>query len=103
MDIKAFWNETLNYRNPGPDKRPLGRVGGVLQGLFSIPFDWKHDPPKQLARVDKSALYWPPFVAINVRQDGKWRTLRAGWRWDSNYEGYIADVIIKLDEDQAHI
>lgn len=93
----------LDYINRGPDKRPLGRIGGFLQGLFSLPFSWKHTPPKKLVQIGKSAIFWPPFIAINIRQNQLWRTVRIGYRWDANYEGYIADVIIKLREEQFHL
>lgn len=106
MIKKLTWKEKFSYRNKGTDSRPLGSIGGFLQGALSIPFDWLSTPPVKLFRIDKSQInIWPPFIAINIRQGGYWRTVRLGWRWDNDptYMGYIFDVIIKLKEEQAHI
>src|SRR5678810_1042413 len=105
MIRKLTWKERLSYRNKGPDARPLGSIGGFFQGLLSIPFDWKSTPPTKLFEIDKTVVYiWPPFLAVNIRQGGFWRTIRIGWRWDGDptYMGYIFDVIIKLREEQPH-
>lgn len=88
----------FEYINRGPDKRPLGVVGAVLQNLLSLPFSWKHEPPADV-KLGKNMLAFPPFVAINMRVGGRWRTLRFGWRYDVNAKRYIFDIIVKLREE----
>jgi len=88
----------FDYINRGPDKRPLGRVGGFLQGLFSWPFRGAHFPPWSF-KVLQQQVAFPPFLALNVPYGrSRWFTFRAGWRFDSNYNGYIADIILKTRE-----
>ena len=45
---------------------------------------------------------FPAFLAINIPYGRRWATFRIGWRYDANCERgrYIADVIIKLREEQ---
>ena len=88
----------VDYINRGPDKRPLGVVGAVLQQAFSWPFSWLHRPPLALT-LGAVMVALPPFLAVNVKQGGRWRTVRVGWRYDVNARRYLADVIIKLNED----
>ncbi len=85
----------LKYPNRGPDPRILGKVGALLQNLFSLPFMWLHGwVPVQLL-----VCFFPPFLsfAFQWSRAPYFCTLRAGWRYDVNYKGgsYIADVIIK--------
>lgn len=87
----------IDYINRGPDKRPLGKVGAILQQIFSLPFKWLHAPPLNLELFNQMIAI-PPFLAINIPYGKKWATFRMGWRYDVNYKGYIADVIIKLKE-----
>lgn len=89
------------YINRGPDKRPLGKVGGWLQSFFSWPLAWLRVGPLHV-KIGTQMIALPPFVAFNWKsnKDGValWRTLRLGWRYDVNARRYIFDVIVKLRE-----
>ena len=91
----------IDYICRGPDRRPLGKVGAVLQQGFSWPLRPLKRPPKAL-RVANQMVAFPPFLAFNIPYGARWATFRIGWRYDANCERgrYIADVIIKLREEQ---
>lgn len=103
------------YVNQGPDKRAggwIGQLGAIVQRALSFYSDM---PPKtflvKLADGGHISFSWPLFISVFVyRGDGRWRSVRAGWRHDPNWGdgnhptepkrvppgGYIADVIIKM-------
>lgn len=103
----------MTYVNPGPDARPLGRLGGLIQGALSFrspveyPLRWSFHIRDWLVVF----VGWPPFLSVFVRwpKTGpkRWASLRIGWRWDAYwgdqdvppippFGGYIADVVVKL-------
>lgn len=94
-----------DYVNRGPDPRILGPVGGWIQSRLSFHSD---NPPKGITLLgDKHgghlAVTWPPFVSVFVPLpfSDRYASFRAGWRWDHNWPGFIADVIIKLRIDNV--
>jgi hypothetical protein len=91
----------LDYICPGRDRRPLGKVGAVLQQAFSWPLRRWTRPPNALKEANQMVAF-PPFLAVNVPYGRRWATFRIGWRYDANCEGgrYVGDVIIKLREEQ---
>lgn len=97
LRTRAF--RDVDYICRGSDPRVLGRTGAILQQVLSLPFARKHRAPSREVRIgSQQVVPFPPFVAINLRRrDGKWATMRFGWRWDNNCGRYIADVILKLD------
>src|SRR5262245_904263 len=94
----------MGYVNPGPDKRPLGAIGGWIQSRLSF---HSSTPPK-VAKIPfpgggHIAVAWPPFFSIFIpKGNGHYASFRAGWRWDVNWGrgGYIADVVVKLNIDK---
>lgn len=89
----------IDYLCRGTDKRILGKVGAVLQQGLSWPFRHLHNPPKSI-KVGNQMVALPPFVAINIPYwAGHWATIRVGWRYDVNCRRYIADVILKMNEE----
>lgn len=91
----------IDYICRGSDRRPLGQVGAVLQQAFSSPLRGRKRQPKAV-KVANQMVAFPPFLAINAPYGGRWATFRIGWRYDRHCEGgrYIADVIVKLREEQ---
>ena len=93
----------------GKDNRTLGWLICPLQRLLS----WKSDkPPKLLiftgaTSSDHPLIYrtttlgavglWPPYLVVNrlIKEDAHdpnnqlWRMFRIGWRYDTNWKGYI--------------
>src|SRR5262245_58262026 len=90
--------------NLGPDKRPLGAIGGWIQSRLSF---HSSTPPKfarlSLPSAGSIAASSPSFFSLIMpKGNGHYASFRAGWRWDVNWErgGYIADVIVKLNIDK---
>ena len=114
------------YVNEGPDKRPLGKVGGWIQSALSFRSAWE---PLHVM------VAFPPYVSIAIPKlwtnPRRYATLRFGWRYDKHWGdktpcgncqpcqdqqpwnceapilnppphgGYIFDVIVKLDFDRV--
>lgn len=85
-----------HYVNRGTDARILGPWAGWVQSKLSF----KAQPEPASIMVG-----FPPYISIAIPYPwkGEWRyaTLRAGWRFDKNWRGYIFDVIIKLRMTQV--
>lgn len=83
------------YVNRGSDPRMLGAWAGWVQSKLSF-----RAPMEPLSVL----VAFPPYLSLAipypVTQDGRWvwryATVRVGWRYDTNWKGYIADVIVKL-------
>lgn len=72
----------------GSDTRLFGKVICFLQRACS----WKStSPPKWVInKLPTFGVAWPFYVVIqHARGDGQWRLFRFGWRYDSNWGGYI--------------
>ncbi len=96
----------VDYVNRGPDERVADKVPILrwlapwLQQTLSY---HSTTPPKVKAlwREKKGgpghvAVCQPPFFTMAVpKSNGSYFTFRIGWRWDLNWPGYIADVILK--------
>ena len=82
---------TDRYINRGTDPRIIGPWAGWVQQKLSF------RAPMEPVHV---LVAFPPYlsVAIPYRWKGVWfyATLRAGWRYDKNWRGYVADIIVKL-------
>lgn len=99
------------YQLTGTDKRIGGELGRILGGL-QRDLSFKSDtPPTRRAEYIGNVILETTVApngrvhyAVAVpRSSGRWATIRAGWRWDHNYPGYIADVVIKLNATQTFI
>lgn len=96
----------VDYVNRGPDPRIGGPVGWLLAAVQTLLSFHSTTPPKvamlSLRHGGHLAICWPLFLSIFVwRGDGRWWSFRVGWRWDVNWPGYIADVIVKPDIDNV--
>ena len=103
--------EKLGYQLAGTDKRIGGELGKILGGL-QRDLSFKSDtPPARHAELIGNVILETTVApngrvhyAVAVpRPKGRWATIRAGWRWDHNYPGYIADVVIKLNAPYTFI
>jgi len=117
----------LGYVNAGTDRRiggELGRLLGKTQSRLSFK---SATPPVKRVEAFEGGLLVETATAPNGRQhtaiaiprgNGRWATLRFGWRWDPNWGdanvigynpdpeivgGYIADAILKLNATQSFI
>ena len=96
---------TRDYVNRGTDPRILEHVpvvGPLSKGLQNMLSFRSANPPQAvgvpLKRRGHIAVCWPPFFTVaTAKANGRYWTFRIGWRWDSNWPGYVADVIVKTD------
>lgn len=117
----------LNYVNPGTDRRLGGALGKVLgRAQSALSFKSLSPPTRHVERYDHGILVecatapnGKPHLSIAIpRGDGRWATIRAGWRYDQHWGdertigynphpeiigGYIADVIVKLNAERTFI
>ena len=107
------------YVNQGPDKRVGGPVGKLLGGMQRAGMHYSTKDPKVASAPIGSghiAVAWPPFFSLFVpRKDGKYFSLRFGWRRDVNVGdgnnpnepahdppgAYFPDVILKPKIDHV--
>lgn len=94
-----------DYVNRGTDPRILETIpliGSWSKGLQNALSFRSTNPPHAvgvpLKRRGHIAVSWPLFVTVaKAKANGRFWTFRIGWRWDGNWPGYIADVIVKTD------
>ena len=91
--------------NEGPDTRLLGKVGCKIQRVFS--FHSTHPPKWLLAKHGpdgdvRFGIAFPPYVIIQHEGAGHWDMARLGWRYDTNWPGYLfptAALKLHLDHE----
>lgn len=102
-----------DYILRGDDERILGPAGGWVQKKLSFHSDqpphsfmWRRgtSPRQWKIGIEFSRPWLLPFLLIfiphrRVVDKPRWWSFRMGWRWDENWPGYIADVIIKFRID----
>lgn len=94
----------MGYINEGPDPRARGWLGAVF-GFIQTKLSFHSSC--QPAHV---MVCFPPYVSIAIPwfwllwsgKPMKYTTLRIGWRRDGNWNGFVADVVLKLREEQVH-
>jgi hypothetical protein len=65
----------------GSDTRTFGRWGCSIQRALSF-----HSDTEPLSVL----VCFPPFIAVNIPMfDGTYLILRAGFRYDKNWKGYL--------------
>lgn len=92
--------------NEGPDTRTFGKIGCALQRVFSF---HSTKPPKWILARHGSAgdvqfgIAFPPYLILQCEsKDHLWSLARAGWRFDTNWPGYIfptAALKLHLDHE----
>lgn len=100
------------YVHQGPDKRFSGWFGQLLANLqWKLSFQSVEPPVSYIWRygrcrvgVEFSQPGNKPFFLLFIPHlryvdKQRWYSFRMGWRWDDNWPGYIADVIVKMRID----
>lgn len=79
-----------DWVNQGSDPRPSG-IFGKVSSFLQRHLSWKSDAKPSMRELgrDVAVSKWPPYLVANFKTGNQWRLFRLGWRYDSQWKGYI--------------
>jgi hypothetical protein len=102
--IMVLWLAGSGCVNEGGDHRLFGKFGCAIQRALSFK---SNTPPKWLvAKHDQAGdvtfgIAFPFYVFSQHESGGKWSRFYLGYRFDTNWPGYIAAAELKLHQPNA--